>query len=172
MAGRVRSVERRREIPAPPAQVWARVSRMAGVNDEFWPWLRMTVPRSFRGGSLDGLPLGEVAGRSWLLLLGFIPFDYDDLLIAEREPGRRFRETSTMLSMSRWEHERTLEPRDGGAGTVVHDRLTFELRKPLARVPGLGAAVTSAVSALFAHRHRPLERAFRPAGPRGWPLGT
>ncbi|MBL7498650.1 hypothetical protein I6A84_32725 [Frankia sp. CNm7] len=158
-------MERRSEVPAPAGEIWARVSRMDGVNDEFRPWMRMTVPRALRGASLDDLPLGVLAGRSWLLLFGLVPFDYDDLVIAEREPGRRFLERSTMLSMRRWEHERILKPCDAGTGTggrtVVHDRIVFELRRPLALVPGLGAVVASVVSGLFAHRHRRLERAFR-----------
>ena len=180
----MRIVERRGEVPAPAARVWARVSRMDGVNDELRPWMRMTVPRALRGSTLDDLPLGVAAGRSWLLLFGFLPFDYDDLVIAEREPGRRFLETSTMLSMRRWEHERTLEPHDptagsttgaaagAGAWTVVHDRITFELRRPLALLPGLAAALTWVVSGLFAHRHRHLARAFRsPGDGQGRPAG-
>jgi hypothetical protein len=37
--------------------------------------------------------------------LGVIPFDYDDLVLAEREQHRRFLESSSTLTMSRWEHE-------------------------------------------------------------------
>ena len=56
-----------------------------------------------------------------------LPFDYDNLMIAELFPGRGFHEESTMLSMRLWRHERTLEP-DDTAKTLVRDRLTFELR--------------------------------------------
>ncbi|CUU59942.1 hypothetical protein Ga0074812_13366 [Parafrankia irregularis] len=156
----VQVVERWSEVPATAARVWARASRIEGVNDELRPWIRMTVPRLLRGATLDDLPVGGKAGRSWLLLLGFLPFDYDNLVIAECEPGRRFLETSTMLSMRRWEHERTLEPGNAGTRTVVHDRVTFELRQPLARLPGLDATLASVVSKVFAHRHRRLRRTF------------
>jgi hypothetical protein len=66
------------------------------------------------------VPLGTPIGRSWLLLFGIIPFDYDKITIAERDHGRRFLEKSTMMSMARWEHERCLEERDRGC--LVKDR--------------------------------------------------
>jgi hypothetical protein len=59
-----------------------------------------------RGRTIDDIRPGTRAGRSWILLFGLIPVDYDDLGIAELEPGRRFLERSTMLSMGFWEHER------------------------------------------------------------------
>jgi hypothetical protein len=46
--------------------------------------------------------------RSWLLLLGIIPFDYDDIGIVELEADHRLLERSSMLSMKFWEHERTI----------------------------------------------------------------
>ncbi|MDQ2637840.1 MAG: hypothetical protein M3Y83_13270, partial [Actinomycetota bacterium] len=95
-------------------------------------------------------------GRCWLRLFGVIPFDYDKLMIAELWPGRGFSEASTMLSMRMWRHERTLEPA-GEAKTVVHDRLTFELRAPLRP---LAPVIAAGVNALFGHRHRRLARHF------------
>lgn len=168
-SSRVRVVQRSTSVPAAPEQVWARVCRMDGVNDELMPWMRMTVPRSLRGATLYDLPLGTRAGRSWLLLFGVVPFEYDDLVIAERGPGQRFLETSTMFSMSRWDHERTVEPAvaggeaataAGAAGAVVCDRITFELRRPLRAVPGLSAGVAAVLGRLFGHRHRRLRRHF------------
>jgi ligand-binding SRPBCC domain-containing protein len=61
-----------------------------------------------------------------------------------------------MLSRRRWRHGRTLEP-DGGAKTVVRDRLTFELRAPL-RV--LTPVIAAGIGALFTHRQRRLQRHF------------
>lgn len=78
--------------------------------------------------------------------------DYDDLTIVGLEPGRSFHEKSTMLSASRWEHERVLTPLEGR--TQVHDRLTFVSRLPAA---GLHTGI---VRRLFAHRHRRLARHF------------
>ena|ERR1700760_787445 len=75
---------------------------------------------------------------------------------AELRPGRRFDEQSTMLSMRRWRHERTLEP-DGDAKTDVRDRLTFELRPPIRLLTPVMAV---GIGALFSHRQRRLQRHF------------
>jgi hypothetical protein len=85
-----------------------------------------------------------------------LPFDYDYLTIAELQPGRSFREESTMLSMSRWQHERSVTP-DGDTKAVVHDRITFQPRVWLRfATPVLAAGI----GALFGHRHRRLQRHF------------
>jgi ligand-binding SRPBCC domain-containing protein len=63
-----------------------------------------------------------------------------------------------MLSQRVWEHERWVEPRDGGC--VVRDRLRFEPRLGLP-----GKWVEPVIRAIFRHRHRRLRRRFggRPA---------
>ena len=122
-----------------------------GVNHELGPWLRMTAPRHLR--SLDGVTLGERLCRSWVLLFGVIPVDYDDLTLVRLEPGRGFLERSPMLSQRLWEHERTLEPADGG--TRVTDRVRLE---PRLRVLGRLSLVVA--TAVFRHRHRRLLRYF------------
>lgn len=80
------------DLAAAPDAVWRHVTAMDGVNDEMRPLLRMTVPPGWKSARIDDLPLGRPAGRSWLLLLGIIPVDFDDLTIAERGPGHRFRD--------------------------------------------------------------------------------
>jgi ligand-binding SRPBCC domain-containing protein len=60
-----------------------------------------------------------------------------------------------MMSMRRWEHERTLTPVPGG--TRVHDRVTFQPRLP---VPVLASLLTRMVDAFFKHRHRRLRSYF------------
>ncbi len=127
------------------------------------PLLRMTIPRRLRGLPLDQFPLGQRAGRCWMLLFGVLPFDYDDLCVVELEPPRRFLERSEMLSFATWEHERTIEPRAGG-GCTVADRLGFELRRGLAWVPGLAALARAIIGFFFSHRHRRLRRRDRAAG--------
>src|SRR4051794_17961348 len=136
-------------VAAPRDAVWARVASVAGVNHELGPLLRMTAPRDV--GDIDPAtaPLGRRWFRSWVLLFGVVPVDYDDLTLIEVEPPRRFLERSPMLSMKQWQHERILEPE--ASGTRVTDRLTFTPRlgfiKPLA---------VRIVRALFRHRHRRL----------------
>lgn len=141
-------------LPAATEEVWARAVTPEGINDELRPLLRMTMPSSLRDKTISEVPLGERLGRSWLLLFGLVPVDYDDLMLAERGPGFRFLERSTMLSMSEWEHERTV--RAMGEGCEVTDRLTFQLRRPLAAVPGSARLAGAIVARLFAHRHRRL----------------
>lgn len=140
-------------LPAPALAVWEHVTEMAGVNGELRPLIRMTVPAGLADARLADLPLGQRAGRSWLLLFGFLPVDYDDLTIAEHGPGYRFLEQSRMLTQARWEHERVVIPTESGC--TVTDRLRWE-----GRFPPLGALFGLGVPVLFRHRHRQLRKRF------------
>ena len=149
-------VERQSIIDAPAADVWARVVTPEGINDELRPWMTMSMPRGAEALTVDNVPIGTPIGRAWMRLFGVLPFDYDRLMIAELEPGRRFDEQSTMMSMRSWRHERSVTP-DGDGKTVVLDRLTFELRAPLRP---LTPVVTAGIRGLFGHRHRRLQQHF------------
>ena len=151
----MRELERSSTLPVAADRVWARVVTEEGVNHELRPILRMTMPKGLRGRTIDDVPLGEPLGRSWLLLGTVVPVDYDELCLAEVEPGRRFLERSRTLAFSLWEHERLVEPAGDGRCRVT-DRLRFELRPGLRRVPSAGALGSAVVGALFAHRHRRL----------------
>lgn len=143
-------------VDAPIRQVWDRVVSPEGINHEMRPWLTMTMPDGARDLTIETVPLGVPLGRAWLRLFGVVPFDFDRLSIAALEEGRSFHEKSTMLSMRRWEHERTLTPHDGER-TRVHDRVTFAPRLPLQPLTPL---LSRALRAFFAHRHRRLQRHF------------
>ena len=151
------TVERTSSIPAPAAPVWERAVTEEGINDELRPILRMTMPRGLRGAAIADVEVGVELGRSWILLGGLLPVDFDDLCLAELEPGRRFRERSRTLAFAVWQHERIVEPAGDGACTVT-DRLGFELRRGSAKIPGMAALARRVVSFLFAHRHRRLAR--------------
>lgn len=153
MAGREQRFEVTSVVAASPDVVWRRVSTIAGVNAELMPLARMTCPAAFAGRSLADAPLGRRAFRSWLLLFGVLPFDWDDLCLVRVEPGRGFLESSTMLSQRRWVHERTLEP--AAEGCRVTDRLAFEPRIPLTG-PLFGPVFRLA----FRWRHHRLRHAF------------
>ena len=127
--------------------MWDRIATVEGVNDELAPWLRMTVPE---GAELREGPLG----RSWVLLLGVVPVDYDDLVLEWFEPGVGFRERSRLASASAWWHDRTLVALPAG-GTRVVDHIRFTPQ--LAPLAGLQAFV---LEALFRWRHRRLRRHF------------
>lgn len=140
-------------LEAPPEVVWERVITADGVNDELRPLLRMTVPRGLEDFGIDDVELGRPLGRSWVLLFGFIPFDYDEICLERVESGHGFLERSRMLTQRSWEHERTIEPRDGGC--ELTDRVAWEPRLPLP-----GALLAPLIRAVFNHRHRRLRRRF------------
>jgi hypothetical protein len=140
-------------LRADPALVWERAISAEGVNDELAPLLRMTVPRGLADFGIDDVEPGRPLGRSWVLLFGFVPFDYDEICLQRVEPGRGFLERSRMLSQRMWEHERTIEPLAGGC--ELTDRVAWEPRLPLP-----GALLRPLVAAVFRHRHRRLRRRF------------
>jgi ligand-binding SRPBCC domain-containing protein len=149
-------IERQGSVDASAEDVWARVVTPEGINDELRPWMTMSLPRGAQSLTVDNVPIGTPIGCCWMRLFGVLPFDYDRLTIAELQPGRGFREESTMLSMRRWRHERSVTP-DGDGKAVVRDRITFQLRgllRPLTPV------VAAGLRALFGHRHRRLQRHF------------
>ena len=150
------TVTRTTRLAATGEDVWAFALTPEGINDELRPWLRMTVPSGLRGVGIDGIRVNEPLGKSWVLLLGIVPFDYDAIQIAELGPGHRFLERSTMASMRVWQHEREIADIEGGCS--VTDTLTFELRKPLALIPGVARMSVAFVGRIFNHRHQRLAR--------------
>jgi ligand-binding SRPBCC domain-containing protein len=150
-------VEQTSVVGRAAAVVWERAVTEAGINDELAPFLRMTMPDGLQDRTVDSVEVGIELGRSWILLGGFLPVDYDDLKLAELEPGRRFLERSRTLSFSLWEHERIVEAEGEGRSRVT-DRLGFELRAAIAWMPGAASLASAVVAFLFRHRHRRLAR--------------
>ncbi|MCD9197737.1 SRPBCC family protein [Aeromicrobium wangtongii] len=155
MPPRARTIENEVDVPADAAAVWDRVVDPDGINHEMQPWMTMRLPRRAAGMTIETIPLGRPVGRAWLRLFGLVPFDFDHLMLVEVETGVRFVERSTMMSMRRWEHERTLTTVAGG--TRVRDRVTLQPRVP---VPGLTVVLARVVDAFFKHRQRRLARYF------------
>jgi ligand-binding SRPBCC domain-containing protein len=147
-------------LDASQEEVWRRVVTPEGINDELMPLMRMTVPRGVETIDLDSIEVGKPIGRSWILMLGLIPIDFDEINIVELEPGTRFVERSRMLSQRSWEHIRSVRP--GGAGAVVTDSIAWEPRLPIP-----GAALRPMFRAIFRHRHRRLQRYFGGEESRG-----
>lgn len=137
---------------ASPEIVWAQATSPAGVNREFRPLLRMTFPPGIRDLTAAREP-GERLFRSWLVLGGVLPVEYDDVSFAEVEPGVRFLERSSMLSQRVWEHERVIEPDPHGCR--VTDRVRF-----VPRFPWLARLYAPLFRAVFRLRHRNLRRMF------------
>ncbi len=145
-------------VERPANVVWERAVTEEGINEELAPILRMTMPKGLAGKTVDTVEVGVPLGRSWILLGGLLPVDYDDLRLAELEPGRRFLERSRTLSFSVWQHERIVEP-EGEGRCRVTDRLGFELKRGVAWIPGAARLAGAVVGFLFRHRHRRLVRA-------------
>jgi ligand-binding SRPBCC domain-containing protein len=139
-------------LDASPEAVWKHAISPAGVNREFRPLLRMTFP-SNTVDFVSAWQPGQRSFRSWLLLGGVLPVEYDDLTLVEVEPGRRFLERSQLLSQHVWEHERTIEPTSGGS--LVTDRVRFS-----PRIPVLTNVYCWAFTWVFRLRHRNLRRTF------------
>jgi len=131
-----------------------------GINDEMRPYLQMTLPPGVERLDPESIELGKTIGRSWILLFGLIPFDYDEITLVRLEPGRGFLERSTMLSQRSWEHERTLEP-DSDGGCLIADRVRWQPRLGLPAKP-----LRPVIGWFFRHRHKRLHRHFG-GEPRG-----
>jgi ligand-binding SRPBCC domain-containing protein len=140
-------------LRAAPEAVWEHVVTIEGINAEFGGLLRMTAPRDVRERGLGGVTTGERICRSWILLLGVLPIDYDDITLVELDPPHGFLERSPMLSNRLWEHRRTIEPADGGC--VLTDAIGYEPRVPLPH-----ALLRRVYGAVFALRHRRLRKRF------------
>jgi ligand-binding SRPBCC domain-containing protein len=150
----VRSFSFTSDLDAPADVLWAHATTIRGVNREFVPFLRMTAPPGADAIDQTTVKLGERLFRSWILLFGFLPVDYDDLTIVELEPGRRFLERSPMLTQRLWTHERIVEPR-GEGGCSLTDRIGFE-----PKIAALGGAQLPMFRTIFAYRHHRLVRLF------------
>jgi len=135
-----------------PAAVWEHAISPAGVNRELRPLLRMTFPPQVADIAASWQP-GVRLFRSWILLGGVVPVEYDDLAFVAVEPGRRFLERSSLLSQRVWEHERVIEPTR--AGCRLTDRIRFAPRLPV-----LAPVYAFAFQGVFRLRHRNLRRIF------------
>ena len=134
------------DLAAPSEAVWGAVSRMSGVNDELWPYLRMT--HAGHGDQL--LPSSEdglVSFSSWILLFGLVPIDRH-FLCAE-PAGYGFAEESHSWLQRIWRHRRRLDDIQGG--TRLADEVEFEPR--IAILAPIAALI---VRAVFRHRHKRL----------------
>lgn len=142
-------------MAADAAPVRAHAISAAGINYEFRPWLRMTLPDRLESiGAGPPRPHAPLF-RNRILLLGFIPVDYEDITYS-RVTASGFHERSTMRSARRWDHERTVVA-DAAGGCTVTDTITFE-----PRIERLEAVHRYLVGVLFSHCHRRLRRRFRP----------
>jgi len=140
-------------LQASVEQVWAHASTFAGVNRELWPLVRMTCPAGLAQFTPDKFPVGRTAFRSWILLFGVLPMEYDDITLVELEPGRGFYEVSRLFMVREWRHRRSV--RSIEQGCILSDELAF-----MPRVRGTGWLLAWVYRRVFAWRHRRLRRLF------------
>ena len=140
-------------LEADPATVWEGITTAEGINYEFRPLLRMTVPRHLRESGLANVVTGERLCRSWILLFGVLPIDYDDITLVRLDPGQGFLERSSMLTQRKWEHQRSIEPAPGGC--VLTDRIRYE-----PRLPAPDALLRPLFTSIFRYRHHRLRRRY------------
>ena len=140
------------ELACSADEAWRHAASPAGVNDELMPLVRMTFPPGV-SDLTEGARPGVRLFRSWLLLGGVLPVEWDDLVFEEVEPGRRFLERSSMATQRVWEHERIVEPTAGGCR--VTDRVRWQPRIAL-----LGVLLAPVFRLVFWWRHHRLRRRF------------
>jgi hypothetical protein len=108
--------------------LWRHAVSPLDINAELRPWLSMSFP-----DSIDDITAGWEPGRfrfrSWIRLGGLIPVEYDDLALAEVEPGHYFYEVSSLATQSVWKHRREITSLPGGAR--ITDTVSFTSRLPL-----------------------------------------
>lgn len=136
-------------LPANTDRVWRRITTTDGINHELAPWLTMTPPAG-QGLSIEKARVGEPLGRWVIRLFGVLPVEYDLLMLRRVDPGIGFHEDSTMLTMRRWQHLRTVYPEPDGRARLV-DVVIAEPRRALIPARPL---LRLLLTALFRHRHR------------------
>jgi ligand-binding SRPBCC domain-containing protein len=139
-------------LTTPREAVWAQAGTLPGVNRELAPLFRMTYPPSFAKLPIDQAPPGRLF-RSWILFLGVLPVEYDDITIVEHLPSGGFQEVSPMLTIREWRHRRELSDVPGGCRVV--DEVRF-----VPRWPAMGPLLLAVFLLAFRLRHRNLRGMF------------
>jgi ligand-binding SRPBCC domain-containing protein len=137
--------------------VWSVVSTMTGVNDELFPWMRMTVPGGRENLAMAENGMSSTGFSSWLLAGRVLPIDRHRLRLERVFASGHafgFDERSTSALQRLWVHQRRVRP-DRSGGCILTDHLEITPRISLL-TPVVGFAVTR----LFRHRHRRLRRRF------------
>ncbi len=148
----MKSFEIESRIRLSRGEAWQHATSPEGVNAELWPILRMTFPTSLSSLADDWQP-GRPLCRSWILLFGVLPVEYDDVTFVEIDEGRRFLERSEMLTQKLWQHEREIV--EIPTGVRIVDRVSFR-----SRVAFFEPIQLAIFRAIFRYRHDRLRRLF------------
>ena len=140
------------EFNAIPSLLWDAAVTPASINREFRPVLRMTFPNGTRRIT-EPVAMNQTKFRSWLLLFGVLPIEYDDLAFSEVVEGQMFHEKSSMFFVRTWEHIRRITPVE--CGSRLTDTIRFE---PKVRV--LGPVQMQLFKLVFKLRHMNLVKTY------------
>lgn len=148
------SFKRSSLLQTSPERLWQHAGSMTGVNRELFPMAQMTVPGEFKDLHLSQATTGRPLFRSWILFLGLIPIDYDEITIVEIFPGGGFQERSKMATNRIWAHKRTIVQEQ--AFCRITDEVEFQ---PVIHIVGL--LMLPLYRLTFWLRHFNLQRIFK-----------
>ncbi len=148
----MQSFEIETDLCIPAEKAWSHMTSPSGVNAEFWPIMRMTFPPTVGDVTSDWQP-GRQLFRSWLLLFGIVPVEYDDFGLEEVDRGKRFLEISEMMSQEKWIHEREIT--EIPKGVRLRDRVSF-----VSRLASLERVYLVVFRLVFRYRHFRLKRLY------------
>ncbi len=139
------------ELNAPKEQVWRDILDMKKINDELFPYARMTYPKD--KNLTQPLEIKQVLFGSWILLFGVIPVDQHFLRFEEVNEGEGFHEYSYSIMHHFWRHKRNLEAK--GRKTILTDEVEFAPQATM-----LGPLMKEAYKLVFRNRHRRLRKRY------------
>lgn len=142
------------DLEVSPKEAWKLVGTMEGVNLELKPLAQMTFPKSKSEFNPNNIIIGKPLFRSWILLFGILPIDYDEITFQTLKTDVGFIESSKMLSQKLWQHERKLQPTPFGC--KITDTIKFT-----PKLSFLGFFYSFSFKLAFRNRHRNLRRMFK-----------
>jgi hypothetical protein len=145
------TLEREQWVPRSPEEVFPFFSDAHNLERLTPPFLKFRV-------LAVSTPTLETGTRiDYRLSLHGVPVRWQSL-IQDWSPNRSFADTQTRGPYHRWDHMHEFEPYDGG--TIIRDRVHYEL--PLGALGGVvaGGFVAKDVAAIFAFRHEAIREIF------------
>lgn len=127
------------------SKVWKIIIDWDSINDEFWPFLHMSLPSGIQH-TVDDSNMSTLPLVSYISLFCLFPIDCHVFHSLHIEPEDYLEEQSSNLQATVWKHKRQLIDHDGGI--VISDLIEFD-----PRVTFLEFIVKVIVKAVFVWRH-------------------
>jgi ligand-binding SRPBCC domain-containing protein len=138
-------------VPRPPEEVFAFFADAHNLERITPPFLKFRI----LGVSTPTLQTGTRI--DYQLSLHGVPVRWQSL-IRDWTPVRRFVDTQTRGPYHRWEHTHEFEPHDGG--TVIRDRVQYELPIGALGAVVAGGFVANDLKKIFTYRRRVIQKIF------------